>query len=244
MSETKDWFDFDLQLFAEEEGGDDEDPTKEDQEDDPGKKEKRKEDEYDDLEKIRKTIESDEISSELLKKVINDLIEDSKKYRNLARERLREVMTKKEKLKKLEEEQERARMEALKKKEEYKKLVEEMEPKLQVLTKDVEKTQEFFDNLLRKKREQMPEEYRDLIPEGLDIREKIQWIDNFLSKLPDKKGENKTNVNVNTGPAGPGKKEEEGEKKPSESKIREELMGAKSMKEFEEILKKYGRKMG
>ena len=237
-------FKFDLQLFADEDGEGNEGNDKGKKDEDPNDVVKdKKEDEYSDLEKIKKAVESDEVSSELLKKVVNDLIEDSKKYRNLSRDRLHEVMTEKEKLKKIEEEQEETKVESLKKKEEYKKLVEDMEPKLKVLTDDASKTQTFFDDLLEKKKQQIPDEYKDLIPESIDIRDKINWIDNFLSKLPgDKKTEEKK-VDVNAGKTGPNKSEEDKSKKPSESKIREELQGAKNMNEFQQILAKYGRKI-
>ena len=236
-------FNFDLQLFAEE----DDDASKNNQEggQESQESETKSEDRnYDDLDKIKKTLESDEISSELLKKIVNDLIEDNKKYRNLAGERLREVMSKKEKLKKIEEEQEKARIETLKKKEEYKKLAEEMEPKLKALTDDVAQTQAFFEELLSQKLQQVPDEYKDLVPEEVDIRKKIKWIDNFLVKMSKQQGQSsqqpQTPANVNLGQTGP---KESGTTKPNESKIREELLSAKSVQEFEEILKKYGRRI-
>lgn len=60
----------------------------------------------------------------------------------------------------------------------YNTLQSEHEP----LKAQVTQYKELIDGLLQSKLEQVPEEYKDLIPEGLDDLSKLKWIENAVSK--------------------------------------------------------------
>ncbi len=252
MKNAEKHLDFDLQLFAKEGDGED-GKGKEGEHDDL----KLKPGEYEDLEKIKKVIAGEEVTSDLLKKLVLDLIDDNSKHRGLSHERLIEVMEKKAKLKEREEKEDAERTEKLKAQEKYKELNEEIEPKLKILTKDLEKTQDYFEGELLRKTAKLPEKYKKYIPASLDIRDKLKWLDTFLEDFVEEESKAKaaegdkgggaaggTEQNINIGGSQTIPAKQGGEATPAKAKVEEMLLSAKSPKELKEVLKKLGRTAG
>lgn len=121
----------------------------------------------------------DSLSAAELRDLLKVQGKELKKARTTSRKRLREIMEKKEKFKAIEDEKEKARIEELKQKEKYKEALEEIVPKYELLKKNVAKTHEHFEKRLDKLIDNLSDEYQGLVPDGLDIRSKIAWIENF-----------------------------------------------------------------
>lgn len=182
----------------------------------------------------------EELDEKSMLKIVKTLAKSNKKYKRQSAERLQEVMDKKHKIQEMEKQEEEKAKEALKDKEEFKKLYEEAEPKMKTLMEDFAKTQEYFGQMLENKRAEIPEEDRDLIPKGLDVRAELDWLDIYTKKHGDKKSleEKGKETSVNTSGTGPASSEEE-MKHTTQSKIMEEMKGLKTQKELEKFMEKY-----
>jgi len=229
---------FDIQLFAEEnEGGVEPEGTKGESPEDGTQKDDAKPDKF---EELRKTVEevfsADDFKVEQAKATMEILLNEYKKKNEAAKALLRESMDRKRKLRELEKLKEENDRKTLEEKEEYKRLYEELKPKYEVLEKDIVQTTQFFEETLADKIESVPEKYRSLIPDGLDVRKKIVWIDNFVKTIEGEKTPNQA-PNVNKSGAGPSTEPPKGDT--AISKIDEELKEAKNKTQLEEILAKY-----
>lgn len=219
-------FKMDLQLFTE---GDDE----------GGGKVVGVKDEFE--EEVERILKAPDIEADVLKGTFEKVVKKYKDAKNKARDLLHEVMAKKELLKKSEDEKEAERLKKLKDNEDYKKIIDELEPKVKTLAADTAKTQLYFEKQLSKKIEQVPEEYKDLVPKGIDIRDQIEWLDTFLGKIKKEGGKEETKpASVNAGGTGP--KGETGPEATTITKIADGLIATKNVKELEELLRKHGRR--
>jgi len=131
----------------------------------------------------------DNLTAEELRELLRTQGNELKRSRLIARKRLREIMEKKEKFKAIEEEKEKARILELQEKEKYKEIVDDLLPKYETLKKDVVKTHSHFEKRLEKLKDTLPEEYHNLIPDGIDVRFKIAWIENFNNTIVKKQKE-------------------------------------------------------
>ncbi len=173
------------------------------------------------------------------------------KFKDLARERLHEIMEKKAKIKDIEEEKESTRKTEMEEKEQYKKLYEEVKPQSDVLKKDAAETHKYFGEEFEKLREELPVEYHKLIPSGVDVRTQIKWIRDFMEVLPAKEAQvkeegvkkksegepKKKDVGEGPGPIGKSSKTDT-----SKATIEEQIKGCNSAKDLEDLLFQYGRK--
>jgi hypothetical protein len=189
----------------------------------------------------------------MLKKILNELVDDNAKHRKLAQERLHEIMEKKGKIKEYEDEKEKERTEKLKAQEKHKELLDELEPKVKVLTDDLAKTQVYFEKELARKSALVPDQYKSLIPNNLDIRDKLEWIDNFLQTMPQQQQAGESGKEeVTTTPAGAGKPQVNAgspgpsgpttsSTKTSYDKVAEIINSATNEKDLKDRLNKLGR---
>jgi len=168
------------------------------------------------------------------------LSSSNKKLASLARERLHEIMEKKNKLKALQDEQDEKKLAELKEKEQYKAALDRIEPQYEVLKSDAAKTVAFFEEEFSELKEELPEEYHHLIPDG-DIRQRIAWIRKFKKTVVEKAA-----PSVETPAPAPGKKRSVGgadtppEKppgtRPDVEKIEQAIQNASSPAELEAIV--------
>ena len=219
------WCEMDLQWFAE---GDEEETDEE-----------REAREVKEAEDATKKLEVDGLSEEELKALVRKLDENNKKLSGLSRERLHEIMEKKAKLKEIEKKEREEKEAALKEKEKYKELYEGIKPKYDVLEKDVAKTHTLLEEEFEMLKENLPEEYRKLIPKT-DIREQVSWMKNFQLTVVEKdesgSDEKKKGVGGGGGPPKKGSKTDVGK-----SAIEEQIQNCKTAEELEELLGSYGR---
>jgi hypothetical protein len=124
----------------------------------------------------------DGLSEVELKALLRKSLDANRKLANISRERLHEIMDKKQKMRAIDEEKEKARLEELKQKEEFKKVVDELQPKYEVLVNDVAKTTAFFESQFEEVKADLDPQYHDLIPDT-DIRDQIAWMQKFKQKL-------------------------------------------------------------
>jgi len=215
----------DLQWFAE--GGEEETD------------EEREAREAKEAEEATKKLEVDGLSEEELRALVRKLDENNKKLSELSRERLHEIMEKKAKLKEIEKKEKEEKEAALKEKEKFKELYEGLKPKYDVLEKDVAKTHTLLEEEFELLKENLPEEYRTLIPKT-DIREQVSWMKNFQLTVVEKEepgsGEKKKGVGGSGGPPKKGSKTDAGK-----SAIEEQIAKCETAEELEELLSKYGR---
>lgn len=78
--------------------------------------------------------------------------------------------------------QEQEELEAKKKAGQFEELYTSLQSEHEPLKQQVAKYQEVFQSLLESKLQQVPENMKDLIPDGLDDLLKLQWIENALTK--------------------------------------------------------------
>lgn len=220
----------------------DDDKTKDKKTDDASKK-KGKDDEPD---PIPENIES--LSADELRDLLRVIGKDLKKTRGIARKRLHEIMEKKDKFKQIEEEKESERVKALEEKEEFKKLYGELKPKYDILVKEVGKTVEHFEVEYEKLKEDLPEEYHNLIP-NVDVRERIAWIRNFKKTVVAKQKQNAANdtsakkqkADTNIGDKG-NPPDDDKTKVSTKSTIEEQINKCTSPEELENLVESLGKK--
>lgn len=244
-------FEYDLQLFAEE-GNDD----KEGQDGDDNKGDDAKgKDIKDELEELKKSadeiLDNEAFEKDAAKALLNTLFDKMKTKEIAYKKVLGESIDRRHKLRDLEKEKEENEEKALKEKEQYKELYEKLKEKYDVYETDVVKTTEYFETQFNRKMEQLPPKYHNLVPENIDIRDKISWIEKFMTtiveetkgggkKTDDKKPEEQNKSSVNVG-GGPTKSPPEGTET-AEKQIAEEIKGAKNRDELLRILRSHGRR--
>jgi uncharacterized membrane-anchored protein YhcB (DUF1043 family) len=192
-------------------------------------------------------IKDDEVEEILSKTDLTVLVKkqskDKLKLAGIARDRLHEVMEKKNKLKEIEkkeaEEKEKSRIE----KEEYKNLYEEAKPKLDALEKYTAETLEHFNEEFETLKTDLPSEYHSLIPD-VDIRKKIAWVKNFnktvVTAKAKKEEDNQDNDvppkrDVGSGNTGDGRK-----KSSAKNSMEDQIKGCKNMNELNALIAGYG----
>jgi len=186
-----------------------------------------------DDERLRE-LEVEGLSDEELRALVRKLSEKNKSLASLARDRLHEIMEKKQKLREIAEEKEKQRLKEMEEKEEYKKLYESLKPKYEVLEKDVGKTHQFFEEELGKAKEKLPKEYHKLVPPG-DVRVQLQWIREFeQTVLPSLNNSTSTKKEVGTETA---PKETKGTS--AKTTIEDQIAKCSSAEELEALLSKY-----
>jgi len=227
-----------LQWFAE---GDD-DPAEDDPPEPPKTGEPPKDDEIEEL-------KVDGLSEAELKVLVQKLDSNLKKSNKIARERLHEIMDKKAKMREIETKEEAKQRAEREEKEQYKQLYEEIKPKYEVLEKEVVKNREHLEREFEELKGTVPEDFKDLIPEEGDIRDKIKWIKALQKKIikkeptppkevtpPEETPPKKPNVG---GGGNPPKKS--GSEPTAAKSIEDQIKNAKTAKELEAILKAHGR---
>lgn len=187
---------------------------------------------------IVKEGEIDGMSDTELRIALRKQIKATNKVASIARDRLHEIMDKKQKLKDIEDTKEKARLDELAKKEEYKTALDEIQPKYNVLKDDVAKTHAFFEQQLEDLKASLDEQYHDLIPEG-DIRSQIGWIQKFQKKLSTSGGGtgDQTKQKKTVGGGEPPDGTKTGETSPDQ--IKKMIDDTKSPAELEELLSSF-----
>jgi len=181
-------------------------------------------------------LEIDGLSLDEMKVLLKDTLGKKKKLANIARERLHEIMDKKQKMKDRELLDETARLKALEEKEAFKSLYEEIKPKYEQLNTDVSKTLEYFTTELERMKAELPEEYQSLIPEN-DVRSQIKWIKNFKKTVIDSKNI-KPPFKKDVGSTAPAT-QIDANQDPAKASIKEQMLNTKSAKELEALLKSF-----
>jgi len=203
---------------------------------------KGKEDEIRDDE-VEEILSKTDLTVDELKELVKKQSKDKQKLAGIARDRLHEVMEKKNKLKEIEkkeaEEKEKSRIE----KEEFKKLYEEAKPKLDTLEKFAAETLEHFNEEFETLKTDLPSEYQSLIPD-VDIRKKIAWIKNFnktiiATKAKEKEDSQDTDVpakrDVGSGNTGDGRKKSSGK-----VSMEDQIKNCRNMNELNALIAGYG----
>lgn len=207
-------------------------------------------------EEPKNEIDDKDLSSSELKQIIKDLNKKLSDKDKKNSELIHEVMKKKEKYRSLEQQiediekqKEELHLKELEEKEEYKKLYEETKKKNELLVDDVSKTHKYYNDKYEEKIKNLPEEFHSLIP-NTDVRDKINWIDNFnktikkreeeaakeLAKLQ-KKEPKKSEVPVGQG----GVPNQDHNKQTPKNDISEQIKNASSYDELEKLLHAYGK---
>jgi len=172
-----------------------------------------------------------------LKLLVKKLAVNNKKLADLSRERLHEIMEKKNKLKEVEKKEDEVKNKALLEKEEFKKLYDDLKPRYDVLEKDVSRTHEMLGVEIDELKTELSEEYHQLIP-NTDVREQIKWIKNFnkILKKEDvsKQGEKKNSVNTSI-------TSKHIEKGKTSDEIEKQIRNCTSSDEMEKLLEGYKR---
>lgn len=144
----------------------------------------------DDIDAIMKDV--DKLTPEEMKVLLKKQQDKIQILGSKSKELLHEVMDKKDKIKKIDEEKEAARLLEMKQKEDYKKLAETLEAenvnykqKLEMLTLDSAKNLELHTGELNDLKASLPTEYQGLIPQ-VNVRDQILWIKDFKKSVVDK----------------------------------------------------------
>ncbi len=194
-----------------------------------------------------KELQVDGLTEAELKTLVRKMEENNKKLAGLARDRLHEIMEKKQKLRDVEKQESEDKQKALEEKEKFKELYSDIKPKYEVLEKDVVKTHDFFNKEVERAKVSLPEEYHKLIPNG-DVREQLKWINSFMLILPkmqakeaDPKDDSTgTTVKTTVGSSGSKPPESGGSSKDSaKSTIEQQIQECKTAEELEQLLSSY-----
>jgi hypothetical protein len=204
---------------------------------------KGKEDEIKDDE-VEEILSKTDLTVDELKELVKKQSKDKLKLAGIARDRLHEVMEKKNKLKEVEkkeaDEKEKARIE----KEEFKKLYEEAKPKLDALEKFTAETLEHFNEEFETLKTDLPSEYHSLIPD-VDIRKKIAWVKNFNKTVVAAKAKKEEDSqdddtpppkrDVGSGNTGDGRK-----KSSAKVSMEDQIKSCRNMNELNALIAGYG----